>query len=182
MNKEFWDFDENINYITVSIKDKKYNVIYKFSNYNEAAKILYYLDSIIKKICNYLRINLYRYSEKDQIAIECFLAIHDNHKNYRLSEMQLNTIFNGLNKPRNIHKTNNPSLGKDTNYRAKNRHVFLTLRKNNGDFKALSSIINLLIHEIAHTMCNHIRWRDDDHNTDFKHYEKILKDVYKKIE
>jgi hypothetical protein len=29
-------------------------------------------------------------------------------------------------------------------------------------------------------MCNHVTWRDDDHNNDFKHAEKLIMDAYKK--
>ena len=39
----------------------------------------------------------------------------------------------------------------------------------------------LVIHETAHTMCNHIRWRDNDHGKDFKHAEKLITNVYNKI-
>ena len=51
----------------------------------------------------------------------------------------------------------------------------------NGSFKSMESNINLLIHELTHSMCNHIRWRDDDHGEDFRYYENILKDSYNKI-
>lgn len=179
-SKEFWDFDENINYITVNYNNKKYNVIYKFKNYINSAIILYKIDYILNLICQDLYKNYNQYSENDKIAIECFLSIHMNN-NYKLSEMQLDTIFEGLNKPRDIYKSSKLSLGKDTNFRAKNRHIFLTLRRKNGSFKSFNSIINLFIHEITHTMCNHIKWRDDDHGKDFNHYENLIKKVYKNI-
>lgn len=177
--KEFWDFDENINYTIVSINGRNYKVINKYPNYKQSALYLNYIHYIIVKICNYFQINYYRYSNSDKVLIDCFLDIHPN--NYLLSEMQLGTPFNGLNKPRNINITNKPINGKDGNLRAGYRDVFLTLRYPNGKFKNINTIMKLVIHEIAHTMCNHVKWRDDDHGNDFKHAEKLIMDAYKQV-
>lgn len=179
--KEFWDFDENINFTTVNINGRNFKVLYKYKDYKKAAEILSKLDITMKLICMYLNVNLYKYNTDDQSAIECFLSIHLDPKNYKLSEMQIGTMFNGLNKPRNIYTSNKPNVGHDKNLRAKNRHIFLTLRRQDGKFKSNKSIIDLFIHEIAHTMCNHVTWKDDDHGKDFQKYEKILKDIYLKI-
>lgn len=177
--KEFWDFDENKNYINVNIHDKNYKVINKYRDYYIAALILNYINDIIVSICKYFEINYYRYSNKDKLYIKCFLQIHPH--NHLLSEMQLKTPFNGINKPRNIHITNQENIGKDGNLRAGYRHIFLTLRDYNGNFNNIDIIMKLVIHEIAHTMCNHVKWRDDDHNDDFKNAEKIIKNAYKNI-
>ena len=177
--KEFWDFDENINYTIVSINGRNYKVINKYPNYKEAALYLNYIHNIIVGICNYFQINYYRYSKSDQVLIDCFCDVHPN--NYLLSEMQLGTPFNGLNKPRDIRKTIKPINGKDGNLRAGYRDVFLTLRYQNGKFKNINTIMKLVIHEITHTMCNHVKWRDDDHGSDFKHGEKLILDAYEKV-
>ena len=177
--KEFWDFDENLNYTTVTIQGKNYKVINKFQNYYEAGLYLNYIHDNIIEICNYFQINYYRYSKSDKILIDCFLEIHPN--NYLLSEMQLGTMFNGLNKPRSLSLTNKQKNGKDENIRAGHRHVFITLRHSNGKFKNINTVMKLVIHEIAHTMCNHVRWRDDDHGSDFKHAEKLIQDAYDHI-
>lgn len=179
--KEFWDFDEDINFTEVIINNKKYKVLYKYKDYTQAVKILAQLDITLLLICEYLNTNKYKYPKEDQIAIECFLDIHFNNKNSRLSEMQLGTIFNGLNKPKEVHKTNKPYLGSDKNLRAKYRNVFLTLRRKDGKFKSNKSIIDLFIHEITHTMCNHVTWREDDHSEDFQKYEKLIKQIFLKI-
>ena len=179
MVKEFWDFDENINYKTVNIHGKNYKVIDKYNDYYTAALILNYIHYIITEITTYFKINYYKYSKKDQILIDCFCDIHPN--NYILSEMQLGTMFNGLNKPRNLHKTNKPHIGKDGQLRASYRNVFLTLRAKDGKFNSENKIMKLVIHEIAHTMCNHVTWRDDDHGSDFKHSEKLITNAYMKI-
>jgi hypothetical protein len=178
--KEFWDFDENKNYTTVNIRGIDFKVINKYHDYKTAGIILYNIHIIIHNICKYLQVNFYRYSKTDQKYIKCFLDIHPN--KYLLSEMQLGTMFNGINKPRNLfHSRDNISIGKDGTLRAGYRHIFLTLRKSNGNFKDFNKIMELVIHEFAHTMCNHVTWRDDDHGSDFKNAEKILWNSYKKL-
>ena len=179
MKKEFWDFDEEKNYITINIQERNYKVINKFPDYKYAAIILNEIHNIIIKICIYLKINYYKYLKNDQIIIDCFCDIHPN--NYLLSEMQLETNFYGINKPRNLYNSNKSPIGKDKNLRASYRHVFITLRNKNGKFNDKNTIMKLVIHEITHTMCNHVTWRDDDHGKDFKHAEKLITDVYMKI-
>ena len=179
MKKEFWDFDENINYTTVNIQGKNYKVINKFPDYYSAALILNHIHYIIIQISIYLKINYYKYSKNDQIIIDCFFDIHPN--NYLLSEMQLGTDFYGLNKPKNLYNSKKQPIGKDKTLRASYRHVFLTLRNSNGKFNDKEKIMKLVIHEIAHTMCNHVTWRDDDHGKDFKHAEKLIMNAYSKV-
>lgn len=182
MEKEFWDFDENINYIIV--KDDETNSSYKVlnihKNFKKSAEYLIYFKKIIYLMCIYLYLNKYIYDIKDHSAIECFLDIHF-YKQYLLSEMQIGTQFNGINKPRQLYKTKLKPIGDDGSDRATYRHIFLTLRHSNGKFKTIKPLIDLLIHELTHTMCNHIRWRNDDHGKDFIKYEKLLTDVYNKI-
>lgn len=175
--KEFWDFDENINYKNVNIEGHNYKVLGKYSNYYTAALILNNISNIIRNICIYLKINYYRYSKNDQLLIDCFCLIHPD--NYYLSEMQLDTIFDGINKPRDLYISKYPSIGKDKNLRASYRHIFLTLRDKYGNFKDKNYIIELVIHEITHTMCNHVTWRNDDHGKDFKHAEELIINAYK---
>ena len=180
--KEFWDFDENKNFKTIKHNGIPYKVLSIYHDYNNALKILVYLKLLIDNICLYLKINYYKYSKQDQIAIKCFLDIHmPGNNRCLLSEMQLNTEFNGLNKPRKLFKSSDKPLGTDKTDRAGYRHVFLTLRNSDGSFKSEDSIIRLTIHEITHSMCNHIRWRNDDHGKDFIYYENLLKDVYEHI-
>lgn len=179
MVKEFWDFDEKINYSTVNINGRNYKVINKFLNYYYAALILDYIHNYILLISNYFINNYNKYSRSDKILIDCFLDIHPN--NYLLSEMQLNTPFNGLNKPKNIYLSNKNNVGKDGKLRAEYRDVFITLRNSSGKFNNEKIIMKLVIHEIAHTMCNHVKWRNDDHGKDFQHAEKLITDAYNKI-
>ena len=94
--------------------------------------------------------------------------------------MQLNTEFEGINKPRNLYKSKT-KIGKDGLLRAGYRHIFITIRDSNKNFNDINVIMKLVLHELAHTMCNHVTWRDDDHNSDFIHCEKILINAYNNI-
>ena len=179
MNKEFWDFDEHKNYKTININGNNFKVIYKYRNYYDAAIILNEIHKIIVEICLYFKINYSNYSDNDKILIDCFIDIHPTR--YLLSEMQLKTDFYGLNKPKSLYISTKPSIGKDKKWRASYRHVFITLRDSNGNFNNMNTIMKLVIHEISHTMCNHVTWRDDDHGKDFVHAEKLITDAYKKI-
>lgn len=169
---EFWDFNEKINYNVVNLYNNRYKVLNRYNDFNNAALLLDKIRNFIDFISEYLYVNKYRYSNLEQKHIDCFLLIHPN--KYLLSEMQLNTEFDGLNKPKKLYKSNT-KLGPDNYLRASYRDIFLRLRKNNGEFKNMNSIRNLVIHEIAHTMCNHVTWRDDNHHWDFEMCEDILK-------
>mgnify|MGYP000878013116 CR=1 FL=1 len=179
--KEFWDFDENKNYTTVNIHGINYKVLNIYHDYYTAGLILDYINNIIVMISNYLELNKYSniYTDYDHKLIECFCDIHPN--KHLLSEMQIGTMFYGLNKPKYLYKSKFTDIGKDGNLRASYRNVFITLRNKNGRFNDMKEIMKLVIHEIAHTMCNHVTWRDDNHGKDFKHSEKIIENAYKKI-
>ena len=176
--KEFWDFDESDNYIQIVYNNNNYKVLKRHQDYKRTVQILNEIRTIILKICQYLEVNKYSYSEIEQQRINCFLLIHPY--NYLLSEMQIDTQFDGLNKPKNLYKSNN-KLGEDKYLRASYRDVFLRLRNNNGQFRSNQSIIDLVIHEITHTMCNHVTWRDDNHGKDFTDSENLLKNVVLKL-
>tara|TARA_B100001094_G_scaffold193577_1_gene187498 strand:- start:780 stop:1325 length:546 start_codon:yes stop_codon:yes gene_type:complete len=179
MVKEFWDFNEHINYTIVNINGRNYKVIKKFKDYYYASLILDYIYKYILLICNYFKINYRNYSHYEQKLINCFLEIHPN--NYLLSEMQLGTPFNGLNKPKKVYTSTKENIGKDGKLRAKYRDVFLTLRNDSGKFNNEKIIMKLVIHEITHTMCNHVTWRNDDHGKDFQHAEKLITSAYNKV-
>ena len=176
--KEFWDFDESDNYIQIVYNNNNYKVLKRHKDYKTVVQILNEIRTIILKICQYLEVNKYAYSEIEQQRINCFLLIHPN--SYLLSEMQLGTQFDGLNKPKKLYKSNHP-IGEDEYLRAEYRDVFLRLRNQNGRFRTRKSIIDLVIHEITHTMCNHVTWRDDNHGKDFTDSENLLKNVFRKM-
>ena len=94
---------------------------------------------------------------------------------HRFFEMPLkNAGFYGLNKPKNVHKTNKPPIGKDKNLRPSYRVVMLTIRNSNGTVESCTKFLKLLIHELSHTLANHVTWREDDHGKDFKDCESFM--------
>lgn len=172
--KQFWDFDERINYVTEisPYNGKSYKVINRPGK-NKAVKLLSQIDNYITKISLTLMKNYNNYPDYMKDPIFIFLSIHPS--NHKLMEMQLNTEFMGLNKPKNV-KINKklPPLGKDGYLKAGKRYIFFQLRKSNGKFKTFAELRPLVLHEITHTMANHVTWRDDDHGTDFKRYYYFL--------
>jgi hypothetical protein len=102
---------------------------------------------------------------------------------FLLQEMQLEKDqklikFEGLNKPKYVHLTNEIEIGPDKQLRARYRIIFLTLRKN-GKLQTINSLKELIAHELTHTALNHVLWRDDDHGPGFKlMYNIILKNLY----
>lgn len=95
-----------------------------------------------------------------------------------IQEMTRNNKFDGLNKPKNIVKLKNfDGLGfrEDSELRAGRRHIMLTICEN-GKLRPWKKIKKLLLHELAHTMCNHVTYREEgNHLEDFHMYETFLK-------
>lgn len=161
MSREIWDFDENKNYIL----KHGYKVI-KRADSEKAALLLKKLDLLIK-----ITFSILPSSKYTDLLINT---------PYKLQEMQLEKdqglyIFNGLNKPKGVTLTDLPRIGEDGSLRAKRRVIFLNLRKSSGKLKNIKELIPLLAHELAHTMMNHVTWRNDDHGKNFKQQEKLIK-------
>lgn len=88
---------------------------------------------------------------------------------YLLSEIPPGTMYDGLNKPKMRYINENlPPVGKDMNGRALYRDIFLNLNKKG------KKLDELVIHELAHSMANHINYRPNDHHADFKWAEKLI--------
>ncbi len=88
---------------------------------------------------------------------------------YLLSEIPKGTPFDGISKPRMRYIDNRSSpVGKDGNMRAMYRHIFLNLDISD------KKLTKLIIHELAHTMANHVRYRPSDHFSDFIWAEKLI--------
>lgn len=186
-----WDITEDSKY-------KKYHngYIYKYYNNNSLNKLIYIRNEInrltmyIYKMNNY---ELYEYymnnvckykylSYNDFInQIKLFLYIHleydrNNVKKslYLLSEMPPNSnYFSGLNKPKDRYLSDKIDIGTDKKIRATYRDIFLDLKVHN--------LKSLVIHELSHTMANHVLFRVDDHNVDFKICEDFLEYVANNI-
>jgi len=164
---ELWDFNENKNYISI--------LGFKVLNYPDAIKAAILLQKIKDLIFNCFTSIL----NNGMITQEIELLINTP---FLLQEMQIKKDqllikFEGLNKPKNVHPTNESNIGPDKNLRAEYRIIFLTLREN-GKLKTIKSLKPLIAHELTHTALNHVQWRDDDHGPEFKIiYEIILKNL-----
>jgi len=164
---EIWDFNENKNFITI------FGI--KVLNYPDAIKATLLLQKIYFLIFRCFNSIL----KHEMITQEVELLINTP---FILQEMQLKkdqllVKFDGLNKPKNVHVTNEINIGPDKNLRAEYRIIFLTLREN-GKLKNIKSLRSLIAHELTHTALNHVQWRDDDHGKEFKiMYDIILRNL-----
>ena len=189
-DSEKWDFDESD--IPVYKIDKYYYLTYSKKN----ALRLHDLRNKINQLCNNIQNNIYNIKKttknKEYLnGVQLFLDLHKEYyydpntlpepffeiainnkptSRYMLSEIPSGTKFSGLNKPRMRYEDNTlPNIGKDKKIRAYYRHIFLDLKLYNKD------LIDLIIHELAHSMANHVTYRPDDHNEDFIWCENIIK-------
>ena len=159
-----WNFNENKNYILSG----NYKVL-NLPDSDKAAKLLKCIDELVLRC-------FARLDSKISNSPELDLLLRTP---YVLQEMQLikdqGTIkFEGLNKPKEVQLTSEPSIGVDGQLRAKYRRIFLTLRHPDGRLKSLNKLKKLIAHEFAHTAMNHVRWRDDDHNEKFNYIYKLI--------
>jgi len=167
-----WDFDEKKNFTTVLYKGLPFKVL-NFPNKIIAAKRLYQATVFIYELCIKVYNNIDKVKSPLREMSIVFLSIHPDY--YLLQEMQTGTQFDGMNKPKNV--SNNkylPSVGSDKTLKAEYRIVFLNLIKPNGKVKSFKELVPLIIHEIAHTGCNHVTWKDDNHGLDFQLFESYL--------
>lgn len=164
-----WDFSEK------SLKKAMFNGhLYKVNNLNSGSlEKLYRVRLGINNICEYIHRNVNKYSTNELVR-QMLLLFLDTHyygkTKYILSELPDDTPFNGINKPRGryIDKKAYP-IGGDGQLRASYKDVFFNLQSK--EFK------DLVIHELAHTMANHVTWKDNNHYDDFKFCENIIKDA-----
>ena len=91
---------------------------------------------------------------------------------YNIQEMTPNKYdIIGLNKPKKIIKINN-QIDFEV---ASERSIHLTIRKENGKIDNYSKILSLAIHEITHTTCNDLYWKEDNHTYPFEAYHSLMK-------
>lgn len=101
--------------------------------------------------------------------------------NHTIQELDPNeTYFRAVNKPHapirpdgsvpngpTVYESE-PFMGNDERLRAFHRHIVISLK----DSPNLTMC--LLIHELAHTPPNHVCFRDDDHNDDFRFFQWLF--------
>jgi hypothetical protein len=157
--KEFWDIEENEGYISTPYKIRKHS---KYCPY-ERTMLLYAFDTMTKLLQHGLQ-HLRKYPNIDIFCTtpHYFTEIHGS-------------AFLGLNKPKEVSFVKHAvPVGDDGKLRATYRYVMLKL---SGD---ANTLYKLYVHELAHTLCNHVTYRNDDHYTSsknpitFKDQESIL--------
>lgn len=164
---ELWDFDENKNYVSIfGLK------VLDFPDAVKAASLLQSIYELIFRCFNSI-LNHEMITQEVELLINTPFILQE----MQLKKDQLCIKFEGLNKPKNVHVTNENSIGPDKILRANYRIIFLTLR-NNGKLKSIKSLKSLIAHELTHTALNHVQWRDDDHGPEFKiMYNIILRNL-----
>lgn len=170
-DSEKWDFPED--------NIPKYIInghLYKANNNKNAEKLASIRDSI-DVLCSNLKNNkkeIHKSTKNKEYlrGLDLFLEIHNTEhlrSRYLLSEIPAGTKFSGINKPKQRYVDyNSPKIGKDGHRRASYRDIFLDLKLSDKKLR------ELIIHELAHTMCNHVTFRPDDHHADFKWAESII--------
>jgi predicted SprT family Zn-dependent metalloprotease len=156
------------------------------------AVLLSKIRKIISNLCSNLENDRNNWDNKEYSAgVDIFLGIHKEIKynpkslpepfyklalsgkktsRYLINEIPKGTKFDGIDMPRMRYiEKYSPFVGKDGQERALYRDIYLNLD--------LSPTVleKLIIHELAHTMANHVRYRPDDHHADFKWCEKLIK-------
>lgn len=167
-----WDIEENRGFVKGFINGK----IYKTLKHHNNQKVLQYL--------NFL--DQYLYTLKEEMIQRKYSCYENNCQNESLlfiktpctlQEIPNNTVFEGINKPKNIVIFSGDGLQfeKDNGYRAGNRHIMLSLRTKTGRLRTWSKVKKLFLHELAHTMCNHVTYREaGNHEGDFVKAEQFL--------
>ena len=126
---EFWDFNEDINYTTTFINGNNYKVL-NYIDATKAALLLYNIDQFIQYKLLRLSKNMNKYPKGIRNGLSILLDTE-----YSCQEMQLNTQFEGLNKPKCLHYSPYyPSVGEDKQLRACRRVIFFKLRDFNLSF------------------------------------------------
>lgn len=148
--------------------ENRYDVLNRIAKIRDekCADLLYNFDY-------YLSIFLdlhYEHPRNEQLPHIFSVAHFKNQGNiskYVISEIPAGTKFNAINKPRLRYLDNGIR-------RARYRHILIDLRKTGNSLK------NLLIHELAHSMANHVLWVDDNHYSDFQICEKFIHNYWPK--
>jgi hypothetical protein len=167
--KKKWDLEESKGFINGI---SPYGSIYKIRNiHNNNNETLVYLGLIHKYIYELKNILSKNNSSEARVFVKT---------PHTIQEIPYNGVYEGINKPKCIVSCSNDGLQfrKDNNYRAGVRHIMLSLRTKTGKLRKWEIVKKLLLHELAHTMCNHITYREEgNHEDDFYNSENLLKSV-----
>lgn len=179
LKRELWDIEETYNFVPFIRKGKQYLVYNKHSKKSQsnAADMLCSIDQFIHEIQQKAK-----YSKNPKAQLLGYL-------NHTVQEMNIdhNLGFDGINKPKELIFLDKPYpiyFKKDNGIRPSYRHIMFTIRRktNDGELRKFKPIKDLILHELAHTMCNHCLYRDSgNHEEDFDECEKYLKQISENI-
>jgi hypothetical protein len=172
--KPFWDIEEDKGYLLQSYNNKNYKILENNTKVTplKRLKLLDFFNSTTLALQAFLRhhgSHLIDLSFSDRIwypGIRIFCATP-----HQFQEINGNAFY-GLNKPKEVHDLGTSTLpfGKDGTLRAKWRNVMINLT----EYRYGQPLSDLYVHEIAHTFCNHVTYRENDHNEDFEFYETFI--------
>ena len=172
--KKLWDLNENKNFVLY----KGYKIRDDIPNNQAASYYLYIIDMYIKELGEYILSNI-ESTKKRGCFNEMIIFLYTP---YMLQELSKNSYYNGLNKPKNVQwkKENCPyNTILDNNFLASYRLIMLKIRENDGKltkWKGGEGVKHLILHELAHTCCNHITYREEGNHRkdDFEKCNKFL--------
>jgi hypothetical protein len=82
----------------------------------------------------------------------------------------------GLNKPKIIKTIPLNNYGKKNYKIADKRAIFLTIRnKRTGEVNDYKKTLDLAIHELTHTTCNDVEWKEDNHRPPYQSYHTLMR-------
>ena len=166
--KKKWDLEEKMGFsfyklINSDIQTKIYGIRNDLKNNLHALDYLYFIDIYIQELIKCIKNNKKLVKERS-CSNECIIFANTP---YKLQEIPKGTLYNGINKPKDIHwKTKDCNIQTllDNGLLAGSRHIMLEIRHSSGMLKQWSGIDgvkNLLLHELSHTMCNHVTYREN---------------------
>jgi len=167
-NKPFWDIDET------HIIENNVRIIDIEKNKDIAIRNMQYVEKVFNdlKTVAYITLNLpNKLTKFEKNGINIFL----NTPHIFIEMNPKDNQFLGLNKPKNIIDLKKNPHNTDKTLRASYKVVLLKFRDLKGNITLNKpKLLQLLVHELAHTLANHVVYRFDDHGQDFKIYEKLL--------
>lgn len=172
--RDKWDLEENLGFVSFYHNGKIYKVRNTGNDVDNT--IMHYL-GFIDQYYQKIKEEIYKCRTLGNCRNEAILFVKTPTD---FQEIPVNNIFEGVNKPKFIIRCDNDGLyfAKDNDYRATRRHIMLSLRTKQGKPRSWSSVKKLLLHELAHTMCNHCTYREEgNHQEDFNKSENFLKEL-----
>lgn len=178
--KDTWDLDEKKGFRSYKLKNKNYKLRNDISNTRRALEYISFINDYIKELIKCVEENIQLAIEKNCLSGAILLM----NTPYTLQEIPKQSMFEGLNKPKGVYfKKCNLNTIMDNEYLASRRHIMLKLRTEQGQLLSWKSMKNLILHELSHTMCNHVIYRDSGNHQkkDFHKYSNFLQYISKKI-